>query len=285
MIADNSNNLQPTLLAITRILLVFFLVISPSQSARTKKPGLPSSLPTMAHRVALVIGNSDYLTEKLKNPENDALSVANKLASLGFTVDYYTNLDQQAMVQHFFDFFHHKAAKSLLRVVYFAGHGVQFQGKNYLIPVDANLSIPADIPQNSFQLDELRRNLDALKQGASIIILDNCRVNLCPAPPCRGIMSSLDLSGERRSSGTLVAYSTGPGRLANDGGENGHSLYTQNLVDLLGSPGLPVEKMFRQLTQNVFNRSGGQQKPEFVDGLMGDEICFKTGPLGECPLK
>jgi uncharacterized caspase-like protein len=236
-------------------------------------------------RVALVIGNGRYAQGILKNPENDAQTVAKKLESLGFSVDFHTNLNQQDMLKHVFDFFHHKAAKSLLRVVYFAGHGVQYEGKNYLIPVDANLAFPADIPQNSFQLDELRRNLDALSQGASIIILDNCRVNLCPAPPCRGIMSSLDLSEKRRSSGTLIAYPPAPGRPASDGGKEVNSLYTQTLVELMDTPGLSVENLFRKLTEAVFQHSRGQQKPEFVNGLMGDEVCFKSGTLGECPLQ
>lgn len=234
-------------------------------------------------RVALVIGNAKYTTDSLKNSENDALAMANTLSGLGFEVDYFTNLNQQEMVQHIFDFYHHKAAKSALRVVYYAGHGVQYEGRNYLIPVDVNVAMPATIPQNSFILDELRRGLDGLQQGASIVILDTCRVTVCPVKPCRGIMSSLGLSNERRSSGTLIAYSTGPGRPANDGGQTEHSLYTQILIELIGKSGLPVEKLFRRLTEEVFQRSGGQQKPEFVDGLMGDEICFKTGPLGQCP--
>jgi uncharacterized caspase-like protein len=235
-------------------------------------------------RVALVIGNGQYAMKPLKNPENDAQSMAKTLSNLGFKVDYYANLDQKGMVQHIFDFFHHKAAKSALRVIYYAGHGIQFEGKNYLIAVDANLAISSEIPHNSFVLDELRRSLDELKQGASIIILDTCRVNLCPVGRCRGVMSSLGLSEERRSSGTLIAYSTGPGLPASDGKETEHSLYTQILTELLPTPGLPVEKLFRRLTEEVFHRSGGLQKPEFVDGLMGAEICMKTGALGQCPL-
>lgn len=238
---------------------------------------------TEQQRVALVIGNSQYSTGMLKNPENDAQLMAETLTLLGFGVDYYANLDQKQMMQHVFDFYHHKAANSVLRVIYYAGHGVQFEGRNYLIPVDANLAYPTEIPQSSFLLDELRRSLDSLPQGASIIILDTCRINLCPIGHCRGVMSSLALTGERKSSGTLIAYSTGPGRPASDGNETEHSLYTQLLTQLLPTPGLPVEKLFRQLTEHVFQQSAGLQKPEFVDGLMGDELCFKTGPSGQCP--
>lgn len=242
-----------------------------------------SIIPAITHqRVALVIGNAKYAVDSLKNPENDAQAMAKTLAGLGFEVDYFTNLNQQEMIQHIFDFYHHKAAKSPLRVVYYAGHGIQYEGRNYLIPVDANLAVPAAIPQASFMLDELRRGLDGLQQGASIVILDTCRVTVCPVKPCRGVMSSLGLSNERKSSGTLIAYSTGPGFPANDGGQTEHSLYTQVLLELLEIPGLPVEKLFRRLTEAVFQRSGGQQKPEFVDGLMGGEICFKTGI---CPMQ
>jgi uncharacterized caspase-like protein len=268
-----------TKLLFIRSLLAFLLIIIASH----KVPAVPRPFPDVKERVALVIGNAEYSTVSLKNPENDAKAVANKLLSLGFEVAYFANLNQDEMVRHIFDFYHHKAAKSELRVVYFAGHGVQFEGRNYLLPIDANLAMPAEIPQTSFMLDELRSGLDGLKQGASIIILDTCRVTLCPVGNCRGVMNSLGLTDERKSSGTLVAYSTGPGRPASDGKATEHSLYTQVLTELLPAPGLPVEKLFRRLTEEVFQRSGGLQKPEFVDGLMGAEICFKTGPLGQCP--
>ena len=253
-------------------------------TSAAKNPEILLPIGTASNRVALVIGNGQYTTGNLKNPENDAQAVARSLVSLGFEVDYYTNLDQKSMVQKAFDFFHHKAAKSALRVFYYAGHGVQYEGHNYLIPIDTNVAVSSEIPNTSFMLDELRRSLDALKQGASIIILDTCRVTLCPFGKCRNPMSSLALTNERRSSGTLIAYSTGPGLPASDGQQAEHSLYTQILTELLPTPGLPVEKLFRRLTEEVFQRSGGQQKPEFVDGLMGDEICFKSTPLGQCPL-
>jgi uncharacterized caspase-like protein len=269
---------------IRSIILVFLVtgVISNISIAKAQETHLSTG--KAKQRVALVIGNGQYSHNNLKNPINDAQSVAKILANLGFEVDYYSNLDQQAMVQHVFDFYHHKAAKSALRLVYYAGHGIQYEGRNYLIPVDANLTVSSEIPNSSFMLDELRSSLDGLKQGASIIILDTCRVTNCPFGICRNAMSSLGLTNERRSSGTLIAYSTGPGRQASDGKEAEHSLYTKTLIELLPTPGLPVEKLFRRLTEQVFQQSGGQQKPEFVDGLMGDEICLKTGPLGECPL-
>lgn len=238
---------------------------------------------THPKRVALVIGNSRYNIGNLKNPEHDAQAVKNALVALGFQVDYFTNLDQKGMVQQVFDFYHHKATNSDLRLIYFAGHGVQFEGRNYLMPTDANLGLPSEIPHTGFILDELRRSLDGLQQGASIIILDTCRVTLCPVGQCRGVMSSLGLSNERKSSGTLIAYSTGPGQLASDNAKNEHSLYTQVLLELIATPGQPVEKLFRQLTEEVFQRSGGLQKPEFVDGLMGAEICLKAGSQGQCP--
>jgi uncharacterized caspase-like protein len=192
---------------------------------------------------------------------------------------------KKAWFMHVFDFFHHKASNSELRLIYFAGHGVQLEGRNYLIPTDANLGLPSEIPHTGFMLNELRRSLDSLQQGASIIILDTCRVTLCPVGQCRGVMSSLGLSNERKSSGTLIAYSTGPGQLASDNAENEHSLYTQVLLELIATPGQPVEKLFRKLTEEVFQRSGGLQKPEFVDGLMGAEICLKAGSHGQCPTK
>ncbi len=277
----NITNMQLSLLILKTLLFLSILLVSVTSEANKPIPQIPIN--THSKRVALVIGNSHYNIGNLKNPENDAQAIRNALTALGFEVDYFTNLDQKSMVQHVFDFFHHKASKSELRLIYYAGHGIQFEGKNYLIPTDANLGLPSEIPHTGFMLDELRRGLDELHQGASIIILDTCRVTLCPVGQCRGVMSSLGLSNERKSSGTLIAYSTGPGQMASDGVQNEHSLYTQVLLELIATPGQPVEKLFRKLTEEVFQRSGGLQKPEFVDGLMGAEICLKSGPLGQCP--
>ncbi|MEQ1543435.1 caspase family protein [Methyloglobulus sp.] len=277
----NITCIQLSLQMLKTVLLLSLLFVSVTSAAN--KPISQVPINTHSKRVALVIGNSRYNIGNLKNPENDAQAVRNALTALGFEVDYFTNLDQKSMVQQVFDFFHHKASLSELRLVYYAGHGIQFEGKNYLIPTDANLGLPSEIPHTGYMLDELRRSLDGLQQGASIIILDTCRVTICPVGQCRGVLSSLGLSNERKSSGTLIAYSTGPGQLASDGGENEHSLYTQVLLELLSTPGQPVEKLFRKLTEEVFHRSGGLQKPEFVDGLMGAEICLKAGLLEQCP--
>jgi uncharacterized caspase-like protein len=262
------------------LLCVVLLCVCPPAVA--KKTAKTSSL--IYDRVALVIGNGQYPWGNLKNPVNDALSVKKILTDLGFEVDYQTNLDQAGMIRTFSDFYHHKAKLSSLRLVYYAGHGIQHQGSNYLIPIDGDLAITANIPKTSFLLDELRRELDRLETGASIIVLDTCRITLCPVEPCRGLMSSLALTSERKSSGTLIAYSTAPGRPASDGKATEHSLYNQVLTELMPTPGLPVEKLFRTLTEEVFQRSGGRQKPEFVNGLMGAEICLRTGPFGQCPL-
>jgi uncharacterized caspase-like protein len=234
-------------------------------------------------RVALVIGNGEYPGSPLKNPVNDAREVAAVLKKLGFQVDLRLNLDQQRLVQEAFEFYHHKARNSALRLIYYAGHGVQYEGHNYLLPVDANLGLASEIPRSSFQLDELRRSLDSLQDGVSLIILDTCRLRLCPAGRCRGVMSSFGLGAERRSSGTLIAYSTAPGQPAGDNKADAHSIYTQALLELLQTPGLPVDRLFRQLTEEVFQRSGSRQKPEFVNGLMGDEVCLNPRLGRLCP--
>ena len=262
------------------LLCIILLFVYPAAAAKKRV----NAATLHYDRVALVIGNGKYPSRTLKNPENDALSVKKVLTDLGFEVDYQTNLDQAGMIRIISDFYHHKAKLSSLRLVYYAGHGVQYEGRNYLIPIDADSAITANIPKSSFLLDELRRELDQLNTGASIIVLDTCRISLCPVEPCRGLMSSLALTKERKSSGTLIAYSTGPGRPADDGKNTEHSVYTQVLTELMPTPGLPVEKLFRILTEEVFQRSGGLQKPEFVNGLMGAEICLKSGPLGQCPL-
>ncbi len=266
-------------------LLLFFVMpallgVMLSLKAEAANPVSTGNLP--AARVALVIGNGQYLSGELKNPENDARAMAGALANLGFEVEYYANLKPEAMLQRIFDFFHHKAAKSELRVIYYAGHGVQHQGRSYLLPVDADLASPGGIPATGFLLDDLRENLAELPTGASMIILDTCRVNSCPVKPCRSLIGNPDITEHRRSAGMLIAYSTGPGHLAGDGGMQEHSLYTGTLLELLPTPGLPVEKLFRRVTEQVYRLSDGKQKPEFIDGLMGDALCLKSAPGGAC---
>ncbi|WP_052808161.1 caspase family protein [Methyloterricola oryzae] len=259
------------------LLLTSMLVLSPFAAG---EPGRPAEPPKW---VALVIGNGAYPSSRLRNPANDAMAVAESLKELGFDVDLQTDLDQKAMLQKVFDFYHQKATRSTVRLIYYAGHGAQYNGHNYLMPVDANFGLETDIPRTGFLLDELRRSLDELGQGVSLIILDTCRIRLCPLGRCRGAASGLDLGAENRSSGTLIAYSTGLGKPASDGPEEDHSLYTHALLELLPIPGLSVEKLFRRLNEEVFRRSQGRQKPEFVDGLMGDELCLRSGPSGTCP--
>lgn len=258
--------------------LLLCLLAFPSVGAPA--PTQPAEIP---ERVALVIGNGAYPSSRLKNPTRDAGAVAESLKQLGFEVDLQTDLNQKAMLQKAFEFFHYKAARSPLRLIYYAGHGVQYNGHNYLMPVDANLGLESDIPRTGFLLDELRRSLDGLDRGVSLIVLDTCRIRYCPAGRCRGVMSSLGLGAENRSSGTLIAYSTAPGKPSGDDPGEAHSLYTGTLLELLPIPGLPVEKLFRRLTEEVFRRSQGRQKPEFVDGLMGAELCLLPGPGGACP--
>ncbi len=242
----------------------------------------PQAVQAASNRVALVIGNGAYGEEKLNNPENDAEAVGKRLQELGYEVEIARNLNYGSMVTHIRDFYHKRMRQAAVRVFYFAGHGVEYQGHNYLLPVDADIAVPEELPSNSFKLDELRRWLNTLTRGISILILDTCRVRACPGKRCRSVMSTLGLGDEPKSSGTLVAYSTAPGARAGDGTGGSHSTYTSALLELLAVPGMPVEKLFRRLTEEVYRRSSGQQRPEFVDGLLGADVCLNGGPQGQC---
>lgn len=235
-----------------------------------------------APRVALVIGNSNYSSGRLQNPVNDARAIAEQLKNLGFYVETEENLDHTQMSQKVFDFYHNSVVKSALRVIYYAGHGAEYEGRNYLIPTDSDITQPEDFPRTAFPLDDLRKNLDTLKQGVSVLILDTCRIRTCPTKRCRGVLSTLGFRTEPKSSGTLIAYSTSFAQPAGDGLEGGHSMYTGALLKLLEIPSLPVEKLFKRLTEEVYVQSNQRQRPEFVDGLIGEDVCFNGGPLGQC---
>lgn len=269
--------------------LLFIFLVCICQPAVAKKPAKDFS--PVHERVALVIGNGDYSSGNLKNPVNDAASIAENLTDLGFEVEKQFNLKQGEMIETLHAFYQ-KAKKSKLRLVYFAGHGFLHGSKNYLIPTDADFTAADNIRKSSYEFDELINALDSEANGANIFILDTCRItlSLCPFEPCRGpknkALDDLSFPKEKKPpKGTLIAYSTGPGRRASDGKNNEHSLYTQILIDLMKRPGLTVAQIFHELN-SIFAEQGGEpeQKPQYSDNLSGTEICLKLGPAGECPL-
>src|SRR3954451_24234538 len=168
-------------------------------------------------RVALVIGNSNYqAAPKLTNPGNDARSMSDLLNSAGFEVTQATDLTRKDMVRVVQDFTAKVAERGpgTVAMIYYAGHGVQVEGENYLLPVDAKISSSYDLDGNSLRLVDLVGTLDAITSRMRIVVLDDCRNNPFPEVSDAG----RGLAIVDAPNGSIVGYSTAPGMEAGGGG-------------------------------------------------------------------
>ena len=207
-------------------------------------------------RVALVIGNSDYKISPLRNPVNDANAMSEALKKLDFDVLIGTNLSQIEMKRMIVKF-GNQIKNGGVGLFYYAGHGMQVNGRNYLIPVDANIKSENDVDIVSVRADEILLKMDDANNRLNIVILDACRNN----PFARSFRSSTQgLATMDSPSGTLIAYATAPGSVASDGsGDNG--LYTQELIKNMQIPDIKIEDMFKKIRTSVKEKTNDQQIP------------------------
>jgi uncharacterized caspase-like protein len=223
-----------------------------------------------AARLALVIGNSAYLNDALRNPVNDALAMEQKLGSLDFKVERIDNLKRD-QIGRLLTGFSARIKPGDEVVVFYAGHGVQIKGINYLPAVDAKIESEEDVPLNSLNLNALMDRIDESKAGLKLLFLDACRNN-----PYARSFRSLDRGLARVSnapSGTLIHFATRPGSVADDGrGANG--LYTTQLLRHIDTPGLPVELMLKRVAASVAEETKGQQEP-WIEGSIRGDFFFK----------
>jgi len=218
------------------------------------------------HRLALVIGNAEYLDAPLKNPVNDANAIAASFKSLNFEVLKYTNLTRSDLRRAIMEFGDRLKAQKSVGVFYYAGHGIQADGRNYLIPIDAKIEREWMIEDECIRADLVLRMMELYENPMNIIVLDACRNN----PYSRAFRSlSRGLTQpEGAPSGSLIAFATSPGKTASDGdGENG--LYTQEFVKALKKPMLSVEEVFKEVRINVSAISNEEQIPWENSSLMG----------------
>ncbi len=228
--------------------------------------------PPADQRVALVIGNSNYETApKLTNPGNDAQSMAQLLNSAGFEVTQATDLTRSDMVRVVQDFSNRVAARGpgTVAMVYYAGHGVQVAGENYLLPVDAKISSPSDLEGNSLRLVDVMGTLESIPSRMRIVVLDACRNN--PFPEVNDTGRGLAIVDAPR--GSIVGYSTAPGMEAADGNGN-HSPYTSAFLNVAREPNLPIEQLFKRVRLEVNNTTDGRQTPWESSSLTSDFYFF-----------
>ncbi|BAP57949.1 hypothetical protein THII_3652 [Thioploca ingrica] len=230
------------------------------------QPPLSSSV--SEKRTALVIGNSDYARAPLRNPINDAKAMASKLRRLAFEVMSYTNLGQNEMkrvVNEFGDKI--AAAKGGVGLFYFAGHGVQVKGENYLIPIDANIRNENEVELEAVSLARVLAGMENAHNRMNIVIIDACRDS--PYERSFRSQSSQGLASPTAAYGTVVAFATAPGSVTADGdGDNG--IYTEELLKVMETPGLKLEEVFKQVLAKVRNRTQGAQIPWYNAAFEGD---------------
>lgn len=229
-----------------------------------------------ARKVALVIGNANYPKAPLANPANDAESFSAALRELGFEVVTLINKNRTEMVGAI-ENFKRRLAGSGVGLFYFAGHGVQMEGRNYLLPRDVDMGSEDQVKYNTIRLDDVLDTLAAGGPAVKIVILDACRNN--PFERARGGGGGLAAVTDAPE-GTLVAYATSPGRVAQDGdGKNG--LYTSHLLKAIQQPGLAIEEVFKVTRASVARESSGRQLPWETTSLTGEPLVLRPGaPAG-----
>lgn len=233
----------------------------------------PTQPRSTGRRVALVIGNADYQAiNPLNNPANDAEDMARALEGLGFEVITAINADFQTMRNRLQEF-RGAIRQGSVGLFYFAGHGVQYRGENYLIPVDAPLQGADGLGLSAIPLNTVLDLMRDANSTTNIVILDACRNNPFPGGD-RNLGGGLATVQAAR--GFYIAYATRPGQVASDGtGRNG--TYTQALLRHIGTPNLPIEQMFKQVRTEVDQATGGRQLPWDESSLIGD-FAFNSHP-------
>ncbi|HMH50866.1 MAG TPA: caspase family protein [Candidatus Acidoferrum sp.] len=222
-------------------------------------------------KIALLIGNSAYREAPLRNPVNDVRAMAGTLRELGFTVLAHENTTKRAMETAILEF-GRRLADGGVGFFYYAGHGLQVRGRNYLVPVDADIESEAATRIAAVDVDLLLEQMAEAKNRVNVVILDACRNNPFERR-LRG--ASKGLAAVDAARGTLIAYATAPGSVAADG-EGANGLYTEELLKALRVPGLKVEEVFKQVRVGVTSRSKGAQTPWESSSLTGDLVVNVT---------
>lgn len=243
-------------------------------SALSLAPWLPSGAlaQTPVHalpRLALVIGNCAYADSPLRNPINDASAIARELGQFGFSTELLTDARRETM-QNAIDAFCARLGKQkAVGFFYFAGHGLQLDWRNYLVPVDANPGSAAEVQRSTVELNALFGGLSKAGNPMNVVVLDACRDN--PFGPER--KTGKGLSQMDAPTGTFIAYATAPGNVAADGAGQ-HGLYTDNLLREMKTPEAKIEDIFKRVRLSVRRSSAGQQIP-WESTSLEDDFYFK----------
>lgn len=237
---------------------------------------LTGAAPAMAEaRIALVIGNGSYKTNRLKNPRSDAGLMARTLAATGFDVMTVMDGSTADMRRAIADFGTKLQQPGAVALFYYGGHGIQIDGENYLIPLDATIATSGDVEAQAVPLQSILRTMARSATRLNIVVLDACRDNPFQAGEWTATVSGL--ASVVAPAGTIIAYATGPGELASDGaGEN--SPYTAALAAEMVQPGATLEDVFRATRRHVIARTRSQQTPWEHSSLLS-QFSFVPAPV------
>ncbi|NEW60210.1 SUMF1/EgtB/PvdO family nonheme iron enzyme, partial [Sulfurovum sp. bin170] len=223
-----------------------------------------SSTMKVEARVALVIGNQDYSSlNVLKNPINDATAMRDILKEKNFSVIYLEDASQMEMESAIESFANRLSVGKGVGLFYYAGHGIEVGGVNYLIPTDARIPSKKFVKSKSVSTDIVVSAMEEAKNRLNIVILDSCRSNPF------GRDGSGGLAPLNSASGIYVAYATAPGRIAEDGDE-GNGLFTKYLIRYINQSGLKIEDVFKRVRENVMRDSNNAQVPWSSSSIYGD---------------
>lgn len=216
-------------------------------------------------RVALLIGNADYKSDPLRNPINDVRAMDSMLTSLGFDIIKVENATQREMDEAISQF-GKKISNSGVGLFYYAGHGIQVSGENYLVPVGANIEVEGDVKYKAVNVGTVLAKMEAAGNRLNVVLLDACRNN----PFARSWRSAnKGLAKADAPKGTFIAYATAPGSVAGDGAGN-NSFFTEALLRAMKIKGLTIENVLKQVRKDVDYRSSGKQIPWSSSSLIGD---------------
>jgi uncharacterized protein YcfL len=250
-----------------RILIIFLIIISLFVEADDRAVKITTKA-LQEQRVALVIGNNDYrgVLSKLRNPINDAKAIKEVLESRGFDVIFKENSTKKDM-KTTLNSFYEKISKGGVGMFYFSGHGIEVDGQNYLIPIDAKLDEKSDAEFEAISLNKITKKMQNARNRLNIVVLDACRND----PFSR----SAGVGGLAKSEpiGLFVSYATGAGSVASDGKEGENGLFTKYLVKNM-KRSLDLQDVFQQTRKEVYVASNQKQFPAIYNQTVNGKFYF-----------
>jgi uncharacterized caspase-like protein len=245
-----------------------------ARAEQTSELAPRAAAPDGQPRTALVIGNGAYASAPLRNPVNDARAVGRALAETGFSVRLLEDASEAGMRRAIRAFGDAIAQTGGVGLFYYAGHAMQLRGRNFLIPVNADIQREDEVEDQAVDANLVLGKMDSAKNSLNIVVLDACRNN----PFQRSFRSAAQgLAQMDAPSGTLIAFATAPGSVAADGdGENG--LYTSHLLRAIKEPGLPIEQLFKKVRIGVTRDTNDRQVPWESSSLKGNFYFVAPAP-------